>query len=358
MSEKTYEMLWDCQFCGTTKNLGKTHRFCPNCGAPQNPDSRYYPSDEEKIAVEDHKFVGVDVTCPACNQLNSAANEFCQQCGSPLTEGAKAKTLDAQTKADGGVFESSGSRDLVQEKYDSEMERIGVKPKEKAKRGGKSNIKVFAIVGAIIAAIVAIGAVLNMTESATVVADGHSWERKVDVLEYREFTTMSWRDSRPPGDNMTIDFGSCTSKQRSTKRIPDGETCKTVRKDQGDGTFRESRECTTKYREEPVYDDYCRWRGNRWEDSYSRVTSGTGLSPEPYYEDITLKCEGQKQVGCERANYSGSYNVDFTGNENRTYTCGFPQEEWASIPIESVWSIEVRRVDANAGLCHTLERQN
>ena len=327
MSDKTYEMLWDCQFCGTERNLGKTHRFCPNCGAPQNPDSRYYPSDENKIAVEEHKFVGVDVTCPACNQLNSGDAEFCQQCGSPLTEGAKANTLGEQMKGAGGIFESSGSRDVVQEKYDAAMERIGVKPKEKAKNKG-SNIKVFAIIGVIIAILVGIGALLTMTESATVVAKEHSWER-----------TISVDDSRPPGDNMSIDFGSCSRKQRSTNRIPDGETCKTVRKDNGDGTYKESQQCTTKYREEPVYDDYCRWRGNHWEDSYSRVTSGVGLSPEPYYENVS------------------KYDVNFTGNENRTYTCDFPQDEWSNIAIESVWTIEVRKVDANAGLCNTLEPQ-
>ncbi len=111
-----YEMLWDCQFCGAKGNLGLSHRFCPNCGAPQNPDSRYYPSDEEKVAVHDHVFVGVDVTCPACNELNSAAAEFCGQCGSPLTEGARAKTLSSETASAGQAFQSSGSRDVVKER--------------------------------------------------------------------------------------------------------------------------------------------------------------------------------------------------------------------------------------------------
>jgi len=53
-------MLWDCEFCGTKKLLGKTHRFCPNCGAQQDPKARYFPSDEEKVAVKDHVYVGVD----------------------------------------------------------------------------------------------------------------------------------------------------------------------------------------------------------------------------------------------------------------------------------------------------------
>ena len=88
------------------------------------------------------------------------------------------------------------------------------------------------------------------------------------------------------------------------------------------------------------------------------MTSGEGLSPEPYYEEVTLNCEGQSRLGCQRANYSGKYYVDFVGNESRTYTCDFPQDEWADISIESVWTIEVRMVDADAGLCHTLEQQN
>ncbi len=44
VSEKTYEMLWDCKYCGQRKNLGLSHRHCPNCGAPQDPAARYYPT--------------------------------------------------------------------------------------------------------------------------------------------------------------------------------------------------------------------------------------------------------------------------------------------------------------------------
>ena len=41
----SYEMLWDCPHCDTKKNLGVTHRHCPNCGAPQDASKRYFPSD-------------------------------------------------------------------------------------------------------------------------------------------------------------------------------------------------------------------------------------------------------------------------------------------------------------------------
>ena len=51
MSEEThYEMLWDCEYCDMPKLLGVSQRFCPNCGAAQNPDKRYFPEDEDKVA--------------------------------------------------------------------------------------------------------------------------------------------------------------------------------------------------------------------------------------------------------------------------------------------------------------------
>jgi hypothetical protein len=55
-NEAVYEMIWDCKFCGQKKLLGLTHRFCAGCGAPQDPASRYFPPDSEKVAVHDHEF--------------------------------------------------------------------------------------------------------------------------------------------------------------------------------------------------------------------------------------------------------------------------------------------------------------
>ena len=46
MSEKVYE-LWACRYCGSRKLLGKSHRHCPSCGAPQQNAPRYFPADAE-----------------------------------------------------------------------------------------------------------------------------------------------------------------------------------------------------------------------------------------------------------------------------------------------------------------------
>ena len=64
--DAVFEMLWECAYCGTRGLLGKTHRFCPRCGAPQDTTRRYFPSDEERVAVRDHAYVGADRLCAAC----------------------------------------------------------------------------------------------------------------------------------------------------------------------------------------------------------------------------------------------------------------------------------------------------
>src|SRR5262245_30977710 len=88
-NEAVYEMLWDCKYCSHKKLLGLTHRFCASCGAPQDPNARYFPPDNEKVAVKDHPFVGADVHCPACRQPMSRSAKCCTNCGSPIDQGAQ-----------------------------------------------------------------------------------------------------------------------------------------------------------------------------------------------------------------------------------------------------------------------------
>jgi hypothetical protein len=356
MSEnKTYEMLWDCQVCGTKKNLGLTHRFCPNCGSPQNPDSRYYPSDEEKIEVKDHQYVGADVTCPVCGTLNSAAAEFCGNCGSPLTEGARAKTLEQESRAAGEVFQSGGSRDLVKEEFDAEMQRIGVQDAPGGKKGG-INWKMFGIIGAVIAAIIGGITAFNYTEEATVIVTGREWERSISIEEYQNFSVRDWRDSRPAGDN--VSRNSCTREVRSYNQVADGQDCRTVRRDNGDGTFSESQECTTRYRDESVYDDMCTWSGQRWESEQTVRATGD-LGDTPSWPNISLNCDGQRRVGCEQESGRGEeYLVLFGNTENDSnYKCPFSQTEWDNIQVESLWTAEIRVLTGGLIVCESLARK-
>lgn len=354
-SGKTYEMLWDCQFCGTTKLPGKTHRFCPNCGSPQNPDSRYFPADNEKVAVEDHVFVGVDKTCAKCGQLNAGNAEFCQQCGAPLTDAAQAKVLAAEAWVPEGTQRpSSGPRDVVKEQFDAEMQRVGV---QKKKNEGQVNWKLYAVLGVIALVVVAGLVALFWKKEVTVIVTGHEWSREIRIEQYNSFTEQSWWDVRPAGDDVIR--GMCHQEQRSTRQIPDGEECSTRRVDQGDGTFREERECHTKYRSEPVYDDMCTWTGKRWEYDRTVPASGKSVKETPYWPQITLNCSGQRSVGCEReAGRSEAYLVVFRGDGDIVYKCPFSQSDWENVGIESVWTVNVRVVDQDAADCDSLKLKN
>lgn len=349
---KHYEMLWDCQFCGTKKLLGKTHRFCASCGAPQNPDARYFPSDTEKVAVEDHEFVGADVTCGACNYLNSASAEFCVQCGAPLQGGKVASTLGEQSRALHEVFDTSGSRDIVKEKHDAEMQRIAGDSD-----AGKSNIgRTLMIVAGVIALLVGAFIFFTRTEERIALTTGHEWERVITLERYDRFTTQSWRDTPPAGDNVSMSFGSCVRQQRSTRQVPDGETCRTVRTDRGDGTFSEQNVCTTNYRSEPVYDDWCTWTGTNWQFDRDVRTTG-GLSDAPAWGEFTLNCAGQRTVGCQReSNRTEQYLLQLK-SEEFAYKCPLPQEEWQSVPIEAAFSLQVLAIDNSQAKCETLTRK-
>ncbi len=216
--EGVYEMLWDCQYCGTLKLLGKTHRFCPNCGAAQNPDSRYFPAEDEYVAVSDHVYVGADQVCPSCDALNSGNAQFCGSCGAPLTEAARARTLATQTRQEGERFASSGSRDIVQERFDAEMERIGVKPRAEA-RAGSPWLK-YGLIGLGVAVVGLILAFIFWTRQSTVYVTGHSWEREVRIDQYGPHNESTWCSDGLPAGAYNV---SRRSEVHHYNQVPDGE---------------------------------------------------------------------------------------------------------------------------------------
>ncbi len=351
--EKNYEMMWDCQFCGTEKLLGKTHRHCPICGAAQEPDARYFPPDDEKVAVEDHKLVGRDVRCPACNSLNSASAVHCGACGAPLEGGEKAQAI-----AQGDWLEKDAdspydqSRDVAQEKFERDMAAAGVElPGQQSEResGGR---RWLIIAGVVLLAVCGVGFWLfSQTEEQAVIASEHEWTRTINVETYQRTQDGDWRNSVPAAAYNE----RCYEKQRGTERIADGEECRTVRRDNGDGTFTERQECETTYREEPTYDTWCDYSIDRWTASEAIRTSGTGLQPAPAWGETDFSCSGPR-LGCEReAERNESYTVVFQGDDE-TFQCDFDQAEWAAISLESRWLLEVRQFGGGAA-CDTLQPQ-
>lgn len=247
-SQGVFEMLWDCDHCGTKGLLAKSQRYCAECGAPQNADKRYFPKEGEARRVEGQKYEGADRNCAACGAPQSAASHNCTNCGAPLDGAAEVKGVTPPRAA------------------------VGAVPAKKSRKWIW-----LVVLGVVVLASVGIWYRFIRKRSATMTVTAHRWEREIPIEEYNEFSEQNWRDKMPRDARMA----SCFPKQRTTKRVEDGEECHDERKDKKDGTFEVVKKCTTKYRDEPVQDDWCTYRVQRWKELKEAAlrTSGTGLSP-------------------------------------------------------------------------------
>jgi hypothetical protein len=340
-ADNVYEMLWDCKFCGTKKLLGKTHRFCPNCGGQQDPSWRYFPSDSEKVAVKDHVYVGADKICPACQSVSAASAEFCGNCGSPLDKAASAQTVGQRKKGEGESFDTENLK---------ERQPPGEKPQAIATpTPKKSNSRLWVILG-VVASLVVAGILFTVfsTKSASAYVTGFRWEREIRLESMRSVSESS-ECSSMPGGAYNVDR---RYEQVSSRSVPDGQTCDRVQVDQGDGTFREEQQCSTNYREEPVYGYMCYYTVDRW--TYSRSLTSQGDKsvaltwPAASFNSGTC-------VGCEReADRNELYYVMFKSGD-KTFECPLPAEDWQQISVEQTFNVKIGTV-LNDARCDTLER--
>ncbi len=335
----TYEMLWDCRFCGTGQLLGLTHRHCPACGAAQDPQFRYYPSDDQKVAVRDHVFSGADIVCPACATPNSANAGFCIGCGSPLQGGKTAAARSDQVAGPGQGFAGESIKDAKAESRARRDAMVNSAMGRAAPKGMSKGLKIGLIIGGI--AFVILAVVLTLIfwkKEVTLTVEGHAWKRSIGVEVFGAVNESAWCDQMPAKAYSVTK----RKEQRSTKKIPDGEECKTRRKDNRDGTFKQVRECKTKYREEPVYDQKCRFKIDKWSEKRRAKAEGSSQDPAPSWPSVKLKKTG-KCKGCEReGKRSETYTIRYEdAGTDETHECDVSLERWTSSEPGSTWTAKV-----------------
>lgn len=355
-TEGVYEMLWDCKFCGTKKLLGKTHKFCPVCGAQQDPEWRYYPSDDEKVAVKDHKFVGADKICPNCSSLNTADAEFCTRCGAPQSAAAQVKAQAARTAeavksrgAAAGI--STGALGFTTEDLDARQmgeKYTHLRPQEKSTSRPKWQI--FAVVAVVIGVIAfALFAIFAKREETGYV-NAFNWERNISIDRLSAVPGSSECPAPIGAYNVRQNY-----EQVGSRQVPDGQSCSSRQVDQGDGTFRQEQVCTTKYRSEPVMGYMCYYTVNLWGHSRSVKASGD-KNDTPTWP--TTNISGCVTLGCEReGGRDETYNLVIVGPESKTYTCAVPFDVWQATTLETAFKFNVRIVGGGID-CSSLERIN
>ncbi len=347
----TYQMLWDCAYCDTKKLLALDHRHCPGCGSPQDPERRYFPSDEEKVAVEDHQFVGADWQCAACESPNATGAEFCVNCGAGKDEEASVMQRAERSAAAGEAFAEDSvdqakeevrahrraEREARQAEYEARRAAAGGKA-VKGKGGGKS--KVLLILGVVVIAILFL---MFWKKSATVTVDGHSWTRAINVEQFQSVQASEWCDAMPSDA-----YRVTQRRERSgTRRVQDGETCRTVQQDQGDGTFKEVEECQPRYREEAVYDQKCYFNVDRWVEARTETASGASLAETPQWPALRLQ-QTSRRLGAEReGERSERYVVTFRTDGGETHDCAFSEAKWRSFSVGQTLEVKVGGVTGN-----------
>ena len=295
-SQGFYEMLWDCDHCETKGLLGKSQRHCPECGAPQSAIKRYFPKPEDQKKVEGHSYEGADRNCPACSAPMGAKAKNCTQCGSPM---------------------------------DGSAEVAGVVKKVVAKP--RRTIWPY-VVAVILVLCIAIWWFFIRKTDATMTLAAHRWQTAIAIEQYSDYEDAAWRDQVPTDATLPL----CIQKQRSTKQVPDGEDCHIERVDKKDGTFEQLKKCHTRYRSEPVNDDWCTFRVRRWKkvDEVKSSGAGTTLSWPQAPASQTAGTLGAKRGGAR----TQTLTLDFGGGK----TCDVDDRTWRKYSDGQKVKLEVR----------------
>jgi hypothetical protein len=316
-TEIYYEMLWDCAQCNTRGLLGDSHRHCPTCGAAQDPAKRYFPQPGEEVEARNHQFVGADWRCVYCSSPNSAAAAHCTNCGAGQ-DGTKPVAIVVDTAA------APASVQVPQPAAPS------------AKRWW------WALALLVLAAIT-LGVLFTSKQDATASVTSRTWQREIQIEQFGPVAGSAWCDSLP-GDAYAI---TQSREQRSTQRIEDGQTCREERIDKGDGTFVKHRECTPRYREQPIYDNRCRYQVNRWHTTRSlKAGSDTAAMPLwPGLGSVNSLGSGMGQgLGAERPGARSERYVLSLQSGGKTWSCDVPEAVWAKYTEGANVPVQVRRI--------------
>ncbi len=333
MSSNVYEMLWNCEYCGSEKLLGKTHRFCPNCGAAQDPARRYFPSDEEKVAVHEHHFVGADIECGACGTLNSGDAKFCQRCGAPINESMQITASSTRQRHESEAFEREDLQARIRQKLDAEAAGLPI-PSESDQP--KSNVRTIVAIMVVFAVVAGAIFAFTRTREETAVVSGHRWEREIDI---ERLTALNERRecNLIPADAYSV---SRRIEQVDTQRVPDGEECTVQQVDQGDGTMREERQCQTKYRNEPVMGEVCYYTVDRWQSNRSVLADGEKGDELEWPATNISNDSFCTRLGCEREkDRHERFILEFGGED--PFDCTVDKSVWDETRIEAIFTIEV-----------------
>ncbi len=356
---------WDCPVCGKKEIRGDVIS-CPSCGRARG-DVQFYLKgyeDQEILSNEEadqletlseeeaENFTGrPDWYCSFCNSLNSDRLDKCGTCGA------------SRADSEANYFE------MLAKKKEKEAAELAAQPKV-PEDGKKKRSRLFAILAVIVVAVVGLVAWMNARKTGDWEVTGISWERNVQIEEYRlvEESSMSYPADAEEGSisqrevvtgYIPVQVG--TRPETRTTQVPDGEVKVGERKiDNGDGTFSFEPVYETKYRTEtytvdvPVYvqqpltETQYTYRAWRWKPS--RIATASGTDHETAWPDLDL-AENEREAEKNSRSELYRFTARSISGEDKTVAYRMKEDDWMKISTGDLLHISVKNSGGGAYLC-------
>lgn len=370
MSDRIVEGIWDCPYCDATA-IGGLQKYCPNCGHPQDKDIKFRLGEKKHYLTEDEiEKVGTeaDWCCDYCSSLNNARFKYCSNCGasrdkdskdyfdlhSPISNNTSDNVDKSKTINSNNSLDFHNSEETTTHNNAVENSQINT--------GSFSNLS---IVKRTLMIIMPIIAILGMIFGMILLFTPHdyngsisskSWERNIEIEECKTFNESSWTlpdDSRLQYTRQEVQQYDHVIDHYETKtrqvayEVQDGYDINYI--DNGNGTFTEQK--TPKYKteyktetyEEPVYKDvpvYATkyyYEIDKWVKG--RTVNTSGNENEPFWGEVNLSNKEREKSRSEEY-ILNIYVKD--GNKDKYYSYDQEENEWNKYNIGQKVKITVR----------------
>lgn len=380
------EGLWDCAYCGT-KGIGGSKQYCTNCGRTRTKDTTFYmPGQKRYVPEEEARKINrnPDWVCEYCDNLNPDGVSKCLGCGAER---------DAQTL---NYFQNKAKREAQQEvdekrtEYhridESEYEDVrykepepsvrkqvsyqeseyGFKNEEITTRERKLNSVVSSLssvdwtpilCGVLIVALLVGLVFLFMPKEMEITITNMSWERNIDVEEYRTVNESAW--DLPAGGRLqytnreihhyekVLDHYETKYREVAKQRFVRTETYVTGYRDLGNG-YMEEQTATRDiyetyyetesyqepvYRDEPVYRTKYYYEIERW--VYDRTITSQASNKDPKWPLVEMADNEREGTRKE------TYTVTGKDDEEEIYTFTLSYSDWERVNVGQAIKVEV-----------------
>lgn len=334
------KLEWTCPGCGS-KNPGPEPK-CLGCGAPQPEDVEFEQMAEEKLLTDEAEIARAkaspDVHCAYCGARNRAGAAKCVQCGASLGEGRKRASgrvvgAHRSRKAADVPCPACGASNPATARKCSQCGSSMAQPKRVARRStqvtkSRAPIGCLIAIAAVLILVVVFFILSSRTHDVVGRVEAVYWERSIGVEALGPVAYEDWR-SDVPAD---ADLLSCSQKVHHTQDQPTGDSqqvCGTpYTVDTGSGYGEVVQDC-----EYQVYDDWCQYTLQEWQEVDRVALEGDDLSPR--WPALNLRA-GQRE-GERQEKYQVLFDAD---GKDYTYTTS-DVERFTRCKVGSRWTLKV-----------------